>query len=377
MQRYSIDPDIRVAATLPGKFYTDSGVYAHARERVFATSWQPIGDSAHVREPSMAWPVTLLDGCLDEPLLVTRDASGKLHGLSNVCTHRGAILVNEPCRRTSLTCAYHGRRFELNGKLKSAPEFEAALDFPRASDDLQRVELATLGPLVFAALRPSTPFAELIAPFAERLHWIPFDEFEFAPDRSRDYVVHANWALYCDNFLEGFHIPFVHPALNAALAFEEYATELHPNSSVQLGLAKDGELAFDPPRGSADHGRRIAGYYWWFFPNWMLNVYPWGLSMNVVQPLSIDRTRVAFWTYVWREDLLDRGAGSGLHQVELEDEDVVHSVQRGVRSRSYDRGRYSPTREQGVHHFHRMLLERLTLDRPLGSHGETAGESPR
>jgi len=95
------------------------------------------------------------------------------------------------------------------------------------------------------------------------------------------------------------------------------------------------------------------------FPNLMLNFYPWGLSLNLVQPQGLDRTRIAFRAYVWDESKLDAGAGSSLDRVEHEDEEVVQAVQRGVRSRWYRHGRYSPSREQGVHHFHRLLCEFL------------------
>jgi choline monooxygenase len=125
-------------------------------------------------------------------------------------------------------------------------------------------------------------------------------------------------------------------------------------------------LAFEPPPGAADHGRRIAAYYWWVFPNLMLNFYPWGLSLNVVEPRAVDRTSVSFRTYVWRPELVDRGAGAGLDRVEAEDEAVVEAVQRGVRARLYGRGRYSPSREQGVHHFHRLLAEALRVEPQRG-----------
>jgi choline monooxygenase len=91
----------------------------------------------------------------------------------------------------------------------------------------------------------------------------------------------------------------------------------------------------------------------------MLNVYPWGISVNLVEPQGIDRTRVIFRSFVWDESALDKGAGSGLDRVEAEDEAIVEAVARGVRSRLYGRGRYSPTRERGVHHFHRLLAEFL------------------
>jgi len=94
----------------------------------------------------------------------------------------------------------------------------------------------------------------------------------------------------------------------------------------------------------------------------MFNFYPWGISINVVRPLAVDRTKVHFLPFVWDPSKLDRGAGAALDRVEREDESVVESVQRGVRSRLYDRGRYSPKREQGVHHFHQLLTESLAED---------------
>jgi choline monooxygenase len=125
-------------------------------------------------------------------------------------------------------------------------------------------------------------------------------------------------------------------------------------------VAADGEECLDLPPTSPDFGQRIVGYYFWLFPNLMLNVYPWGISVNIVQPLAVDRTKVRFLTYVWDPSRLDRGAGTSLDRVEREDESVVEAVQRGVRSRFYERGRYSPKRETGVHHFHRLLAAALT-----------------
>jgi len=164
--------------------------------------------------------------------------------------------------------------------------------------------------------------------------------------RSHDYEVHAHWALYVENYLEGFHIPYVHAALNTVVDYGSYETRVHRYSNVQLAQAKDGTPA---------------AQYWWVFPNLMLNFYPWGLSLNLVQPLALDRTRVQFRSFVWDASKLETGAGAGLDRVEAEDEAVVQAVQRGVRSRLYNRGRYSPTRERGVHHFHRLLVEFLNL----------------
>jgi choline monooxygenase len=106
-------------------------------------------------------------------------------------------------------------------------------------------------------------------------------------------------------------------------------------------------------------GQIFAAFYYWLFPNLMMNFYPWGVSVNVVYPLGPERTKVSFFSYVWDKDRQSSGVGADLHRVEMEDEEVVESVQRGVRSRLYNRGRYSPRREVGTHHFHKLLTHFL------------------
>lgn len=356
---FEIDADVTRAETPPARFYRDPEVLERAKRRVFAPSWQLVADAGDLEEIGSIRPVVLHEGLLDEPIVLTRDEKGALNALSNVCTHRGNVVAEAACKRKSLVCGYHGRRFDLDGTFRTMPGFEEAKGFPRPEDDLADVSVATWGRLVFASTRPERPFADWLNKVKQRVGWIPVDGLRFDAERSREYEVKANWALYCDNYLEGFHIPFVHAALTASIELDAYTTELFPHSSVQIALAKDGESAFEPPEGSPDHGKRIAGYYWFVFPNLMLNFYPWGLSINVVRPQSVDRTRVSFLAYVGDRSKLDRGAGAGLDRVEHEDEAVVESVQRGLRSSLYTRGRYSPKHERAVHHFHRLLLERL------------------
>lgn len=356
---FEVDPDIRVARTPPGRVYADPAVHAAWVERVFAPSWQLVADRDAVRVPGQVYPFRLLEGCLDEPLLLTRDAQDRLHCISNVCTHRGTLVCEHPGEARFLRCRYHGRRFGLDGKFQHMPEFEQTADFPSPADDLAAAPFGTWERFIFASLRPEVPLDAWLRPVRERVGWMPLSEFTPEPARDREYLVRANWALYCENYLEGFHIPFVHAGLAEVLDFGLYRTELFESGSLQVGIARGGETCFELPESSPDHGEAVAAYYFWLFPNLMLNFYPWGLSINIVRPLAVDRTRVSFRTYVWKPELLDQGAGSDLDRVEREDEAVVESVQIGLGSRLYDRGRYSPTRERGTHHFHRMLADRL------------------
>lgn len=352
---FHVDPDITKARTLDTSFYTDPSCFTASRERLFAPFWLYAGDVGMAAHNGDCHPFTLLPGFLDEPLLLARDGEGTVRCLSNVCTHRGNLLVEEPCHSQNLRCRYHGRMFGLDGSFRSMPEFNGVAGFPGPEDDLPKVALHTWGPMRFVRLAgdldPNDSFGEM----KRRLAWLPIDEFRHRPDRDATYEVKAHWALYCENYLEGFHIPFVHAGLNQVIDFGDYTTETYRFSNLQLGIAKEGEPCFDLPISSPDHGKRVAAYYYWLFPNLMFNFYPWGLSLNVVEPVSMDRTRVRFLTFLWKEDLFDTGAGSGLDVVEMEDEEVVEAVQKGVRSRFYRHGRYSPNREQGTHHFHTVL----------------------
>ncbi len=346
--RFSIDPDIRRARSLPREAYTSGAWFERMRERVFARTWHFLADEADVAEPRHVLPCTLLDRCLDEPIVLSRDDRGALHALSNVCTHRGNLVVHEAGETQGLRCRYHGRRFRADGAFASMPEFTGVVGFPSPADDLARVPLGRLGPLLFASVAPVMPWDELLAPVRAVIPEDALSPLTFAPERSRDYEVAASWALYCDNYLEGFHIPFVHPGLAAAVEYDSYRTDLHRWGTMQVARAKPGEDAFEGG---------VAAYYAFLFPATMLNVYPWGLSLNVVRPVAVDRTIVSFRTYVRDPARLTRGAGADLHAVEMEDEAVVEAVQRGMRSRLYTEGRYSPTRETGVHHVHRLLSE--------------------
>lgn len=338
MAIFSIDPDIFKARTLDSRFYTEERFFEISKERIFARSWQLV---AGPELNSDLTPVTLMRGFLDEPILISKH-NGHIKCFSNVCTHRGKILVDEPCSAGLIRCRYHGRRFSLDGKFLSMPEFEGVEDFPSESDNLTPFAFAERGGFMFASIDPAAQFEDFVNDAAARLEDIEPEGLKLVS--IRDYEVNAHWALYCENYLEGFHIPFVHHSLNEIVDYGSYSTETFRYSSLQTGL---------------DNSGKIAGRYLFIFPNLMFNFYPWGISVNVVRPVTPSSSVVSFLTYVTDESKLGEGAGADLERVELEDEAVVESVQKGIRSRFYSHGRYSPTREQGTHHFHRLIAEFL------------------
>jgi choline monooxygenase len=312
--------------------------------RVFGASWLGIpfvqfagaGARPFVLEP------------LGVPLVETRDAAGETRVLSNVCTHRAAIVCEK--ESTRLRCPYHGRLFDLDGRALKAPGFGP--EFPRDEDHLPVVPTAWWGPVRFLSLRPRSPFPrEALEPW---FRGVPLDGF--TSEAPVSYEMPAHWALYCDNFLEGLHIPFVHPALQASVA--SYRIETFAGGSVQIAGARVDEPALALGPGHPLAGERLAALYFWIFPATMLNVYPWGISLNAVVPLAPDRTRVNFQSFVRDPSLRETGAGAGLHQVEMEDEAVVVSQQRGIRSPLYRPGRLAPA-EAAVAHFHELLADAI------------------
>jgi len=331
---FEVESDIRKAKTLLSEFYTDERFFEMSREKIFERAWHFIGQSNEVESLK---PTTLLPGFVDEPVLLSR-VDGDVVCLSNVCTHRGKILVEERCKANLIRCGYHGRRFSLDGRFLSMPEFEGVENFPSPADDLKQLPLAEWRGFLFASIDPFAAFDDVVANMPD----IGFESDELKLTSTRKYEVDAHWALYCENYLEGFHIPYVHRSLNEIVDYGSYTTETIRYASLQTGFGDDGS---------------IAAKYLFIFPNLMFNFYPWGVSVNVVRPIRPSKSVVEFLTYVADESLIEKSAGADLHGVEMEDEAVIESVQKGIRSRFYLHGRYSPTREQGTHHFHRLIAE--------------------
>jgi choline monooxygenase len=171
--------------------------------------------------------------------------------------------------------------------------------------------------------------------------------------KRKTWELDCNWKVYVDNYLEGYHIPIVHPGLFRELDYPNYRTETHRWYSTQIAPTKR------PDRIRTTEGDDQVRYFW-IFPNLMLNVYPDNFSTNLILPLSEGRTATVFdWYFrdpeASRQELDDTVAFSD--EIQIEDIDICEAVQRGLRSATYDTGRFSPQRENGVHHFHCLYQE--------------------
>ena len=352
-----ISDNINQSSTLPADFYFDQNLWDKMKEHVFANTWQFVGDQNELFNVIVnTVPFNYLERYIDEPLVLIKEED-EIRCLSNVCTHRGFLLIHNPGKNTKLTCSYHGRRFGLDGQFEFMPEFKEVENFPRPCEHLHKLELKNWNQFLFTSLAPKQNFEKIIDQLNHRVGFLNLAAFEFAPAYSKTYNVQAHWALYIDNYLEGFHIPFVHPTLNSMIDYGSYDTICEEDMVLQIGYSgKTGTESFDLPDGHPDFGKDITAYYYWFYPNLMLNFYPWGVQLNIVRPISPDFTKVEFLYYIKDRDIWDRMKGDQVgEKTQQEDEWVVEGVQKGLASRFYTDGRFSPKRETGVHHFHKML----------------------
>ena len=350
-----IDNDITKAHTLTGDFYCSDVIFNDIKAKIFERSWQYICSDDYLKENNSAFPFVFLERFISEPLLLVNNENN-INCYSNVCTHRGNVLVEKKTiLNKNIVCNYHGKSFDKDGKFVFMPETDGMKNFPCSKDDLTKINIEKFFQFIFVSLDPIIPFEQIINDMKDRVSWMPFNNLVLREDISKSYEIDANWALYCDNYLEGFHIPFIHKDLNATLDYKKYDVEVFEYSNLQIGYAEENDICFDIPEDSIDHGEKIAAYYFWVFPNMMFNFYPWGVSVNVVNPIAAKKTKIEFISFVWDESKLNIGAGADLDKVELEDEEIVQRVQKGVGSRFYKQGRFSPKMEKGVHHFHTLI----------------------
>ncbi len=356
---FEFDRRLERAETLPARFYFGNETLEAEKERVFARTWQLAGRTDQLPEPGSYFAAE----AAGEQILITRDKSGGLHGFFNVCRHRAGRVAEGAGCRNLLRCTYHGWSYALDGSLIGIPEFDGVENFDRERYSLAPVRVETWEQFIFVNLDPSAP------PLREFLGNIPertagFSIAGMSSVERRDYLIECNWKVYVDNYLEGYHVPVAHPSLMRELDYLNYRTITYRYHSLQDAPIRKTSSHVEGRRYTSNDEQTEALYYW-VFPNLMLNIYPDNLSTNLIIPLGPERTLTIF-EWFFHDPETDRVKEKIRRTVafsdEIQQEDIYlcQTVQLGLRSRSYDRGRYSVRRENGVHHFHGLLAEFLS-----------------
>ena len=361
---YQRQKDLSLAPTIPARWYLDPAFLHAETERIFRRTWQPVGRVEMVLRAGDFFTAEVLG----EPVVVTHGTDGRLRAFSNVCRHRAGPVAMGRGNRKSLQCRYHGWTYGLDGKLLAQPEFEGVRNWDKSTICLPQYRVETWGPFVFVNLDPSAPSFDAVMdciPREVREHDFEVDKMHFI--ERRDYIVNCNWKVYIDNYLEGYHVPMAHPALYRELDYDQYRVDTfryYSSAHAPIRETKEGDAHGQDRRYERTSAASRALYYW-VFPNWMINIYPDNLSINIILPLGPDKTLTIFEWY-----FQEPGTGEGWEsmqqtigfsdQIQREDIVICESVQKGLQSANYNQGRFSVKRENGVHHFHLLLHEFLS-----------------
>ena len=352
LSTYDEQAPLSDASTIPASWYVDRRIAELEAQAVFSKTWQLVGQIDQVERPGQFVTATVAG----EPIVVVRDNDNVLHGFYNVCRHHAAAVATEPCGQVSLLhCPYHGWNYGLDGSLKGMPEFEGVKNFDRQQNGLVPVRAEIWEKFVFVNLDPkAAPLRDFLGRLVKRAAPLGISKLHYFD--SRTYDIHCNWKVFVDNYLDGgYHVPHLHKGLNSVLDYKEYTIENEDRYCLQSSpmVASDEDAA----TGATRKGDRA--WYFWQYPNLMINCYEGYMDSNLVLPIDADHCRVIFDFYFadvsesarqYNEQSVAVGA-----RVQEEDLGICEAVQRGLKSRAYGAGRLSVRREAGEHLFHRLL----------------------
>jgi len=357
--RYNAGTPLEHASTIPAAWYVDPRIYDLELRTVFTRSWQVAGRLDDLRAPGDFTTCELPGG---EPIVVARGADGVLRAFFNVCRHHAAAVVtSDRGSAQQFRCPYHGWTYALDGALKGTPDFADVCGFDRSAHGLVQVDCHAAEKWAFvrpekggaplSAFLGASLTSHLAARGFDALHWL----------ERRRYTLDCNWKVFVDNYLDGgYHVPHVHRGLDSVLSSREYTIEINERSCLQWSpIVLEGA---EERTGAVRRGEHA--FYYWIYPNFMINCYGHAMDTNLVIPRGVDKTEVIFDFYF--ADVSEGARPGNLASIavseEIQGEDVAvcASVQRGLRSRAYDAGRLSVRREAGEHLFHRLLHADLT-----------------
>ncbi len=369
------DHGVARSGTLPADWYTSRELFELEQKHLFRHVWQHVGRTEQVREPGDYFTCQVAN----ESVVVVRDGSGTLRALSNVCLHRAGPVALECGRRKAFQCPYHGWTYELDGRVRRAQGMEDTECFEPASMRLPEFTVDTWGPLVWVSLDPDVPpLDEWLDQITRRAANYRLDDLQYLGGKR--WYIPCNWKMYVDNYMEGYHLPFVHPGLTQALnpnvytydigkwSNEQYGAEPHPRgpgSRVASVLGSTQAFrALKPPLEGLDENESKGYYFFWLFPANTFNFMPDGFLLFTIKPLDVELTECEWsWWLPEAKDLTDKLLQAAIVNfgqiVNTEDIEICLHAQKGMHSSVYSQGRYSANQEKCLYHFHQLITEHM------------------
>lgn len=325
--------------------YTDPSVFDLEQRALFRRHWQLF---CHVDQ--LADPGDYVSGDIaGMAVLAIHGSDGELRAFLNVCRHRGAkLLAPGSGNCETLRCPYHNWLYDTTGVLKRAPWFGEDESFRTEDWPLHAVQVEVWRQMVFIAIEPDTALVDQLGDAITELAGVPIEEYSLVA--SKELVFDANWKIYTDNFVEGYHIPGIHPEFYRAIDFNRFET-----------TAGDGLVRMTaPPRGDLFY----QGRWLWMWPNWTLSLFDGGMNTSRINPLSADKTQLIYRFYfrdtsVAGEVTRQQTISANLAVIE-EDFSVCLATHQNYQTGLYRAGPLSPRHERGVAYFQRRYCEQMS-----------------
>ena len=335
--------------TISSSWYSDEKILKIEKENIFSKSWHLLGSIDQIPNKGDY----LIKTINEQPIIVINDIVGEINVFYNVCQHRGCVLLEKDGNSKQIKCGYHGWVYELNGKLKAARGFDKEdLDFEQLN--LKSIEHYVWMKQIFIKLESDcNNLPKTLKEIENIISPIKFDNYLFHLRKS--YEIKCNWKVYMDNYLEGFHIPLVHPKLNRVINYKSYSTEIFDNFSLQWCHIN----AESSPYKKTDDASKA--YYFTLFPNILFNIAPGRLQTNIIEPIDASSCNVYFDYYFETEEDLEsiQEDISFSEEVQNEDINICERIQIGLESDGFDHGVFSKKYETGVSHFQSYIEEKI------------------
>jgi len=354
--------------TLPSRLYLDESIYEQEKQKIFYCNWHYAGHLSQLNKPGDYLTATVAD----ESIFIVRGQDETLRGFYNVCRHRAHQLLEGSGNTRNIVCPYHAWSYALDGELRHARISEKVPGFDKSEFCLQPVRVDTLCDLVFFNLDPDAESLDSQAPgLAQDLQErIP----ELGNLRAAESIspfgsaIAANWKVVVDNFVECYHCPLVHPEFASLVDMSSFQMDTFSNWSRQLAPDTRPENTAYPFDSEAPVQNAA---FWYLWPTTSISMFPGSPNLIVMSILPLGHRKTSFSGYQYALEIDQDDDMRQQYQVDvLSPPDVVlcESVQRGLKSRSYDQGRFmvdsdtSGIAEHAVHQFHRLVLSALGSD---------------
>ena len=365
-KRFCKDPG--QSFTIPARFYLDAGICEMEKEAIFYNSWHYAGHVSQVKDTGQYITTRIHE----QNMIIIRDSSGDLRAFYNVCQHRGHELLTGQGKTNLIVCPYHAWSYDLDGSLKKARNSENVTGFNKCDFTLKQVQVEVFCTMVFINLDPEA------ASLKEQTGSLEDEIREYCPKmdtltlaRRDTWTAACNWKVLTDNFLECYHCGTAHRDFVDMVDMDSYRTTTHGiwSSHIALSPGSMDNSAFKFEKGDVD-----LGYTGWFvWPNFTISVYPGEPNLAVMQ-FNGDGPEQSIEYLDWflpssTPSRQQQDAMTYLKEV-LQPEDIAlcESVQRGLRSKGYNQGRFMVDREltelseHGLHHFQKMVVESIGAD---------------